>query len=414
MGDDASPLPFDAIWRQVVGPIAVLDLQARHVDVNPAMCRMLGYDRDELIKRDPVDVIHPDDEPVGRQNVDRLLAGEFDSFPVEVRLLHSDGSVLWVLVQTSLIRDDEGAPALVVCQFHDITRYRELLLLWRQTVSNAPIGMALLDLDGSWTEVNEKLCELVGYDREELVGSPCTGLVDDAEDQSQHRSALTALREGRETSATLEVRFRHRDGDQFWLLTRLSVVPGADDQPVYLVGQYESLGGGARLSEERLDRLTRMALHDPLTGLANRALLIDRLEHELAELGERGGVLAVLVIDLDRFKPVNDQYGHPVGDQLLIAVAQELISAVRGTDTVARFGGDEFVVVARVPDFAEADALRDRVVQRLVSDAVVCGRSLSMCASVGLSTTQNPKTPGHFLIGRADQDMYRVKHRHRG
>ncbi|WP_228717245.1 GGDEF domain-containing protein [Allosaccharopolyspora coralli] len=298
-----------------------------------------------------------------------------------------------------------------MCQFHDISRYRELQLLWRQTVSNAPIGMALLDLDGHWTEVNEKLCELVGYDRQELIGSSGAMLIDDLDDRNAHGAAFAALCESRETSATLEVRFRHQDGAPFWLLIRLSMVPGADDRPVYLVGQYEPLGSGVRLSEERFERLTRMALHDPLTGLANRTLLSDRVEQELAELGERGGVLAVLMIDLDRFKPVNDRHGHVVGDQLLTAVAQELISAVRATDTVARLGGDEFVVAAWVPDFAEAEALRDRVVRRLDGSTVVSGLSLTMTASVGLATTQNPKTPSHFLLDRADQQMYVVKQR---
>lgn len=413
MSGGLSPLSFDTIWRQVVGTVAVLDLEARHVDVNPAMCAMLGYDRDELIKRVPRDLIHPDHEPIGRENVSRLITGEVDSFPAEIRLLHADGSVIWVLVQTSLIRDAGGVPLWIVCQFHDITRYRELQLLWRQTVSNAPIGMALLDLDGHWTEVNEKLCELVGYDRQQLIGGSGMGLIDDPEDRNAHGSACAALCEGRETSATLEVRFRHQDGAPFWLLVGLSVVPGADDGPMYLVGQYEALGSGVRLSEERFERLTRMALHDPLTGLANRTLLSDRIEQELAELGERGGVLAVLVIDLDWFKPVNDRHGHGVGDQLLTAVAQELTSAVRATDTVARFGGDEFVVVAWVPDFAEADALRDRVIRRLNGSTIVSGLSLTMGASVGLATTQNPRTSAHYLLDRADQQMYVVKQRDR-
>ncbi len=410
MEAEESPLPFEAMWHQVVSPASALDLQGRHVDVNPALCRLLGYDKQSLLALHPVDVIHPDDEPVGRANVDKLLAGDAESFPSQIRLIHADGSVLWVLVQTSIIRDPHGHPHLIVSQFHDITAYHELQLLWRQTVSNAPIGMALLDLHGGWTEVNDTLCELVGYSRQELLTMRCSDLIDHVDDRQAQEAALAALRADRKSAETLEVRYRHYDGQPFWMLIRLSVVPGADDRPAYLVGQYEALrGGDVRISEERLDQLTRMALHDPLTGLANRALLIDRIERELADLTDQGGVLAVLVIDLDEFKPINDRHGHAIGDQLLIAAAQVLVGAVRVSDTVARIGGDEFVVLTRMPTAAETDALRTRVTQRLNTDITTSGHHLSLSASVGLATTRDPTTTPQSLLHSADRDMYRTK-----
>lgn len=387
-------LPFEAMWRQIVGPIAVLDLQGEYVDVNPAMCRMLGYDRDSLIKLHPAEVIHPDDEPVGRESVQQLISGKMDNFPLETRLVCSDGSIIWVFVRTSIVRRADGSPQVIVCQLHDITAYHELQVLWRKTVSNAPIGMALLDLNGNWTEVNGKLCDLVGYSRDELLTMRCDDLIDDLIDKRKHEEALEDMRNDHHTSSVVEVRYRHRDGDRFWMLVRLSVVPGPNDRSAYLVGQYETINGSAvRLSEERLAQLTRMALHDPLTGLANRALLIDRFEQELAGLADRGGMLAVLVIDLNKFKPVNDQYGHGVGDQLLTAAAQELLSAVRSSDTVARIGGDEFVVLTRVHGSAEAEALRAQVTQRLNTTVTVAsGLHLEMSASVGLATTRNSTT----------------------
>ncbi len=403
-------LPFEAMWHQVVSPVTVLDLHARHVDADPAMCRLLGYDRETLLALRPADVIHPDDEPVGRNNIEGLLAGTRESFPIEIRLLHSDGSVIWVLLQTSVIREADGSPNLIVCQFHDITAYRELQVLWRRTVGNAPIGMALLNLDGGWTEVNDVLCELVGYSRAELLTMRCGDLIDHVGDKQAQATALAELRAERSASETLEVRYRHHDGHPFWMLLRLSVVPGADDRPAYLIGQYETLrGGDMRMSQERLDQLIRMALHDPLTELANRTLLIDRIEKELAELAERGGVLAVLVVDLDEFKPVNDRHGHSVGDQLLIAAAQRLVGAVRSSDTVARLGGDEFGVLARVPSAAEADGLQQRVAERLNAETSARGEHFTLSASTGLATTQNPSASPHALLHEADRAMFRTK-----
>lgn len=124
--------------------------------------------------------------------------------------------------------------------------------------------------------------------------------------------------------------------------------------------------------------------------------------------------MAVLVIDLNKFKPVNDQYGHSVGDQLLTAASQELLSAIRSSDTVARIGGDEFVVLTRVHGSAEAEALRAQVTQRLnTTVTVACGLHFEMSASVGLATTRNSTTSPQVLLHKADRDMYRIKERSR-
>lgn len=402
------PIPWDAVWQQLAAPIAVLDLTGRHLDVNPAMCRMLGYDKESLLSLLPAEVTHPDDEKLGGETIEQLLREGSDSLAVEKRLIRSDGTAIPVLVSSSVIRDSTGEAKFVVSQLYDISERRESERLWSRTLANAPIGMALMDLDGAWTEVNERLCDLVGYEAEDLCRMRFTELMGE-EDQGRAKETLARLRAGERSSATLEVLYRHRRGQPFWMLIRLSTVPDADDRPAFLVGQYEMIGGHVRMSEERLTQLTRMAMHDPLTGVANRVLLLDRFEHELAEIAEEGGVLAVLLIDLDELKPVNDRYGHSTGDQLLKEVAQQLQCAVRSSDTVARIGGDEFVVLTKVANRADAEQLRSRLAEQLNTEVEIQSRPFRMSASVGLAASSSTSVSAEELIHLADQDMYARK-----
>lgn len=400
---------WETLWKQLAGPIAMIDLYGRHVDVNPAMCRLLGYDRERLLELLPAEVTHPDDYALAKETIQDLEAGRIDSFSAEKRLLRSDGSVILVLVTSSLLRASDGTPHLIVSQLHDITDRYGAELLWRRTLGDAPIGMALMDLDGRCTEVNARLCELVGYRRDELLGQRGSDLVYDG-DKAQVDSLYAQFKEGRTDSASLELCLRHRDGHPFWTLARIGVVQGLDDRPAYVVSQYEALGDDSQVDEGRLAELTRMALHDPLTGLANRSLLLDRFQQELTKLPEQGGVLAVLMIDLDGFKPINDRYGHDTGDRVLQSAAQEVSSAVRSSDTVARIGGDEFVVLAGLADRAQAEELRTRVAKQLNAEAP--DRRVRLGASVGLTTTRDPSTTSHSLLASADRDMYARKPTH--
>lgn len=400
----AANMPWQRILDQAAGPLAILDLQGRYVHVNPAGCRLLGYRRDELIGRAPREFTYQGDPAVDRDTIERLLQAPEDSLEAEKRFVRSDGSVIWTLQINSLIREDDGRPLFVLSQAHDITVRREFERRWRQTVTNAPIGMALIDLEGRFTEVNNKLCALFGYSRDELLGASFFALTYPA-DLPMAKEAFSEAVEGRRDTVSVERRYRHKDGHPVWVFIRASVVPDADDRPAYLVAQFDTVG------EHMGDRrLAYLALHDPLTGLANRTLLFARLEQELAELPtSENGDLAVLLIDLDNMKPVNDQYGHATGDQLLTTTADELLNSVRAGDTVARLGGDEFVVLTRVASFSAAEALRQRIAQALDAESLTFSEPIKPRASVGLATTRNPSVPPEELLDSADQDMYAHK-----
>ncbi|MEB3366454.1 PAS domain S-box protein [Saccharopolyspora mangrovi] len=407
MATPGSAMPDNVTWQlileQAAAPVAALDLQARIIYANPAACDLLGYDPAAVLNRPAHDFTHPDDPPVDHDMISSLVTGDAEKLTQERRGIRSDGTALWVLVDFALIRDADGVPQFVLAQYQDITERRTAERRWRHTFANAPIGMAMLDLTGRWLEVNDKLCDMVGYTRDEMLTMRFTDLT------YPHDTAgldlLADLAAGRIDTASTEKRYRHKAGYPIWALIRVNLVRGADDQPAYLVSQYETIGD----EEMRDSHIAHMALHDPLTGLANRALLMDRLNHELAALHQHGGVLTVLLADLDGLKPVNDRYGHAAGDNLLTTTADELLNAVQPGDTVARLGGDEFVVVSNKPDINAAKAFRDEVSRCLNTDITVSGHEITLTASIGLAATTNATTPASDLLHAADLDMYTHK-----
>lgn len=400
-------MPHGVTWQlileQAAAPVAALDLQARIIYANPAACDFVGYDPGDVIGRPAQDFTHPDDPPFDEDMITRMVTGGTEKLTLERRGVRSDGKAVWVLISYSLIRDADGQPQFILAQYQDITARRTAERRWRNTFANAPIGMAMLDLTGRWLEVNDKLCDMVGYTRDEMLAMRFTDLT--YPNDTSGLDLLAELAAGHIDTASTEKRYRHKAGYPIWALIRINLVRGADDKPSYLVSQYETIGD----EEMRDSHIAHMALHDPLTGLANRALLMDRLNHELAALPQHGGVLTVLLADLDGLKPVNDRHGHAAGDQLLTTTADELLNAVEPGDTVARLGGDEFVVVSNKPNINAARAFRDEVARRLNTDIVVAGHEITLIASIGLAATTNATTTAADLLHEADLDMYTHK-----
>jgi diguanylate cyclase (GGDEF)-like protein/PAS domain S-box-containing protein len=255
--------------------------------------------------------------------------------------------------------------------------------------------LATISPEGRFTLLNPAWEQLLGWTREELQANPIEEYIH-PDDVEQTRALLLA---GRERPAHLENftnRYRHRDGSWRSLLWSARCDGGT---------WYAA-------AKDVTDRmwLERQALRDPLTHLPNRLLLMDRARQALTRLGRGGGVVALLFIDLDRFKAVNDNFGHAVGDSLLISVAERLAEMMRDSDTVARLGGDEFVILGeQLESDSEALALAERVVQTLKQPFRVGAAEASMCASVGVSVAHDPGADPEAMLREADIAMYRAK-----
>ena len=273
----------------------------------------------------------------------------------------------------------------------------------------AGVGMALTDLDGRFLRVNDRFCELLGYDRAALTGGMRLSDISHPDDESPdrpHRQA--AIRTGDADSYQVEKRYLHADGGIVWGVAHVTVIRDEHGDAIHLLGLVQETTESKRLQAD----LARLALHDPLTGLANRTLLDDRLRTALARAGRHGSLTAVLFLDLDGFKAINDTHGHRVGDEILATVAERLRAVLRPADVVSRLGGDEFVAVCEeLADLQEAHAIASRVEVAIAAPIETGAGEVTVYASVGLALAEGAQdADADELIRRADEAMYRAKH----
>jgi diguanylate cyclase (GGDEF)-like protein/PAS domain S-box-containing protein len=255
--------------------------------------------------------------------------------------------------------------------------------------------LATITLDGRFTLLNPAWEEVLGWSREELLARSIHDLIHP--DDVEHTSAvMLAGRDHTAQLANFTNRYRHRDGSWRWLL-------------------WSARSNGATwyaAAKDVTDRiwLERQALHDPLTKLPNRLLLMDRARQALTRLHRSNGLVAILFLDLDRFKMVNDSLGHAVGDHLLVSIASRLETMMRDSDTIARLGGDEFVILAEdLQTDTEALTVAERVLHALEEPFAVGSAEVSMLASVGVAVSHDPHADPEALLREADVAMYRAK-----
>ena len=274
---------------------------------------------------------------------------------------------------------------------------------FRTSFANAPIGVVEVDPGGRIVAVNPRFASQLGYNVEELDGTELLDLID-GEDRAAARNRLQHLLNGERVADQSERRYRERNGGAVWVRESASVLELTDDRRHVLI-QAEDVSDERRARAE----LHRKALFDDLTGLPNRANLTARLSRAIETERGTGNVLAVMFVDLDKFKEVNDTHGHEAGDLLLIEVAERLRRVSRASDTVARLGGDEFVVICEGLDSEEtAERCAERFAEALSKPMSLGDADVPVQASIGLSITTGDTSPEQVLRD-ADQAMYQAK-----
>ena len=275
----------------------------------------------------------------------------------------------------------------------------------------ACVGLALADLSTRFVRVNAAYAELVGKPPEDLIGVPFSGQLHRPEGVPEgQRTAL--LLDGTASELRSEQRYLRPDGSHRWVLHGVTVVAGRDGKPAWFAVSAQDITE-RHAAEQNLRELTatlaEQAVRDPLTGLANRMLLEERLRAVLARDGRSGASTGVLFLDLDGFKQVNDEHGHHVGDAVLRAVAQRLTAAVRPLDTVARIGGDEFVVLVEEADTDALQHLAERLRVAVSAPLTLSGVAVGVGASVGMALSEAGQDDPATLLSRADRRMYAAK-----
>ena len=272
---------------------------------------------------------------------------------------------------------------------------------YRALFNANPDGVISLDQNGRFTEVNAAAAELVSRSPEELLGTHFGPLID----RGDVATAQTAFH-GAMNGAPQEIELRLVDRDD----RRVFVVVTA--MPITVRGEVRGLHAVVKditATKELQIRLEYLALHDPLTGIPNRRLFTDRLDREVAKLPRAEGPLAVVMVDLDGFKTVNDTHGHAVGDQLLVEVAARLTACLRAEDTVARVGGDEFAVILPGADQATADDVAERIRQTLATPVPTSRGPVTVRASIGTAVSDCADQTVAGLLSAADAAMYALK-----
>ncbi|CAA7626774.1 putative Diguanylate cyclase [Candidatus Terasakiella magnetica] len=289
-------------------------------------------------------------------------------------------------------------------EMEERSRAEDGLRLAASVFHNTIEGIMITDMDGTILSVNPAFTTITGYSAEEAVGQTPRLLKSDHHDSAFYASMWktlddTAIWQG-------EIWNRRKSGEAFLEWLSISVVPDIDGRPLRYVSVFNDITELWRKDEH----IRHQAYHDALTGLPNRFLLQDRLEHALDIARRARSALAVLFLDLDRFKLINDSLGHEMGDHLLRAVAGRISDCVRKSDTVARLGGDEFVVVLSDPSGTDEVAhTAERIITALAIPLLLAGRELQVTSSIGIAMFPQDGREANALMKNADTAMYQAK-----
>ena len=356
--------------------------------------------------------IHPEDSFKAIATIETQFRTG-DDFEEEYRIIRPNKSICWVRVRAFPVRDVMGKVNRFVGIAEDISKrhdaeeaLRKSEEQFRLTFELAPIGMAISNLKGKFTRVNQALCEALLYSEAELLELSFAE-ISHPDDWEIHHNLEQMLIASNESVFQIEKRFIAKNGHIVDTLLKVLVVRDAQGQPLHFNNQIVDITERKSMEQQ----LLHDALHDALTGLPNRALFMDRLEQQLKRSQSQSGYLfAVLFLDLDRFKVVNDSVGHLIGDKLLIEIARRLEKSISPTDTVARLGGDEFtILLENISSKSEATLVAESIYQTLGFSFQIDGYELFTTASIGIALSSQGYEKPEDILRDADLTMYRAK-----
>jgi diguanylate cyclase (GGDEF)-like protein/PAS domain S-box-containing protein len=402
VGDQRAHLEPEAVHRLVVrnlpgAAIGLFDRDLRYLLLEGPEIERNGIDGAAAVGRHLSEVAGAYTtalEPVMR----RALDGEHGH--VELPISNSGT----VAVEIVPYREEGGRIAGVLCVSRNVTAerraeraQREAEERFRAAFHHAPIGMAIVGVDGRFSAVNGALGAILGRSADEIANTPPGELLHD-DDRPRAAEKLLPIMRGERDTAALELRLHHANGHLVWVNAHVVLVRDADGRALHLLGQLQDITERKRYEE----RLQHMADHDPLTGLPNRRSFERALGRHAAGIRRYGASGALLVLDLDGFKHVNDTHGHAAGDELIVRCADALRSRLRDTDVLARLGGDEFAVLLPRGGDDEAIAAADALVDVIRSTGRVT-------VSIGVAGFDAVTATADEVLVRADRAMYEAK-----
>jgi diguanylate cyclase (GGDEF)-like protein/PAS domain S-box-containing protein len=401
-----------AALKAAANSITITDSKGIVVWTNPAFSALSGYSAEEVIGRNRHELksgIH--DKRFYKEMWEAISSGRV--WRGEITNRRKDGTLSLEEMTITPVAFQPGKITHFIAINQDITERKEAEEAlraaeekYRVIFENAVIGIFQATPDGRLVNVNTAFATMHGWDSPEqlladLSENPRGRFIDPA-----RIDEWTRLLEKHGTVRSAEIEVVCRDGTSKWVLANIRAARNAEGQVVLHEGTVEDIND-RKLAQQQV---SYMAYYDGLTGLPNRLLLQDRLSNALASATRRGSCVALLFLDLDRFKIINDSLGHSFGDLLLQQVATRLKNEIRQDDTVARVGGDEFLIVlTSVVNVDEVQAIATRIVNSLTGEFCIQGRSLSVSCSLGISSFPEHGSDSETLIKNADAAMYCAK-----
>lgn len=393
------------------------DIESGAMACNERWAQILGCRLDKL---EPcsfdtwLELVHVEDRNRVAQTLAACRGGEREICEIETRMYRSDGNVIWVVARGRILEwTPDGGPLKMWGTLHDITHRKQMeqdLWLAASVFSQANEAIMITALDARITDVNQAFTRMTGWSRDEVVGHTPKLFQSGLHDQAFYREMRFELeRTGRWSG---EVWNCNKAGELYAERLTISLVRDGQGRPCNYVALATDITDLKNYQRE----LEYRAFHDDLTGLPNRVLMVDRLRQSMAAVRRSDKKLAVVFLDLDGFKVVNDHHGHEVGDRLLQIVSDEFAATLRASDTLSRISGDEFV--ALLPDLdcqSDAQPVLERLSQTAARKHIVEGKVIRLSASVGVTFyTATSDVDGETLLRQADAAMYDAKRTGRG
>ena len=373
--------------------------------VNQALADMLGYSIDEMLGRSVFDFENKNNQDVLKDQIVERKKGNSSIYEIEV--LHKQGHAILIQVESAPFLDEQEKYDGVVEGIKDMTDIRSQQLklkMLSSAVEQSGSMVVITDKDANIEYANPKICTVTEYTKDELLNKNARIFQPEDIDMQAVNDLFKMINQGHEWQGEMQI--RKKDGEKIWVLMSISSITNEQSKITHFVTVFEDV---SQLKEAHL-RMEELAYVDSLTGLANRILFRDRLEQVLKGLKRTDATAALLYLDLDEFKRINDSMGHDVGDAVLMKVAETLRQCVRHQDTVARMGGDEFVILLTdIDGMSGASSVARKIMQKMSNPIQLLKKEILISPSIGITLAPADSLNADILLKNADMAMYKAK-----
>ncbi|MDD2914909.1 MAG: EAL domain-containing protein [Gallionella sp.] len=403
----ASEELFRSVFDHSKVGITLLGMDYKYVKVNRAFCEMTGYPEIELLKHDFQEITHRDDIETNLEWTNKLHAGEIDSFNIEKQYIRKDGSILHGELTVSAVWDADDKLVFIIVIVQDVTeriQFQKKLLMLSRAVENSPATVVITDRIGTIEYVNKKFTSITGYSFEEAVGQSSKMLNAGKQNKEFYKELWATILSGNEWQG--EMYNKKKNGEVF--IEQVFISPVMDEHGA--IDSFVAVKEDITDKKKTEETIWKQANFDTLTGLPNRRMFRERLEQEIKKSNRNGLPIALMFIDLDHFKEINDTLGHDIGDILLIEASRRIGDCVRATDIVARMGGDEFtVLLVDIDDVSSVERIAQNIIHKLAASFQLKDEIAYVSASIGITLYPNDASDIEGLFKHADQAMYVAK-----